>query len=298
MNEVFSTRDMARLCGVNESTIKRWADSGRLHCIKTPGGHRKFLIRDVLTFLNEYGFEGLGVGGENPDGQADPSTTVRILRRDWGALSQKYLSVALESPPHEAVQFLFRCATGGCTLVEICDRIITPALIELGDRWAAGGLSVLEEHLVSAATVHGLERLAETMPRHDPLEARALCCPAEGERHEIGSRMTAMLLETLGWQVRSTMASTPMSDLVSWIQKHRPQLVCISMVTMPTDEAWRERFRALYTAARSCGTRLAIGGRGAAPPTTLPHDFLGQNLAGLEDFARSLTGRRSVLAAR
>lgn len=298
MNEVFSTRDMARLCGVNESTIKRWADSGRLHCIKTPGGHRKFLIRDVLTFLNEYGFEGLGVGGENPDGQPDPSTTVRILRRDWAGLAQKYLNTGLEGTPAEVVQFLFRCATGGCSLIDICDRVITPALAELGDRWAAGTLTALEEHLVSAATVHGLERLAETMPRHDPLEARALCCPAEGEDHGIGSRMAAMLLETLGWQVRFTVSSTPLNDLTAYVQRNRPQILCISTVSTPPDNGWRERYRALHNAARSCGTRIAIGGRGAESMNSLPYDFLGQSLAGLEEFARSLTGRKVALAGR
>ena len=33
--------------GVTVSTLKRWADEGRLPCLKTRGGHRRFLGTDV-----------------------------------------------------------------------------------------------------------------------------------------------------------------------------------------------------------------------------------------------------------
>ena len=124
MNELCSTREMARLCAVNESTIKRWADSGRLRCIKTPGGHRKFRIRDVLWFLNEYGFEGLGVDEtvSSPDGAG--ALVVQILHRDWDSLSSAYLEIGRKESSPDVVPFLFQLVSGGCTLVEICDRIM------------------------------------------------------------------------------------------------------------------------------------------------------------------------------
>ena len=38
----YSTREVAQMWNVSESTVKRWADTSGLHCYRTPGGHRKF----------------------------------------------------------------------------------------------------------------------------------------------------------------------------------------------------------------------------------------------------------------
>src|SRR3981189_24716 len=51
--EVLSTRQVATLLGVGEATVKRWADAGEIECFRTPGGHRKFRLRDVTAFVQK-----------------------------------------------------------------------------------------------------------------------------------------------------------------------------------------------------------------------------------------------------
>lgn len=46
-----SIGDVARVFGVHEGTVRRWADSGRLPSFRTPGGHRRFLRTEVMSFL-------------------------------------------------------------------------------------------------------------------------------------------------------------------------------------------------------------------------------------------------------
>jgi excisionase family DNA binding protein len=41
----------ARYLGVSESTVRKWADEGRLTAFATPGGHRRFRRADLDTFL-------------------------------------------------------------------------------------------------------------------------------------------------------------------------------------------------------------------------------------------------------
>jgi len=53
----YSTRELSKLLGANESTIKRWADKGELKCFRTPGGHRKFTPDHVLEFVKKYNYE-------------------------------------------------------------------------------------------------------------------------------------------------------------------------------------------------------------------------------------------------
>ena len=39
------------ILGVNESTVRRWADSGKIRCFRTPGGHRRFAEHDLYTLI-------------------------------------------------------------------------------------------------------------------------------------------------------------------------------------------------------------------------------------------------------
>jgi excisionase family DNA binding protein len=55
----YSTADIARLLSVDPSTVKRWADSGRLQCYKTVGGHRRFSLSQVKEFITSYHLEGI-----------------------------------------------------------------------------------------------------------------------------------------------------------------------------------------------------------------------------------------------
>lgn len=41
-----------RLLGVNESTLRRWADDGQVRSYRTPGGHRRFSESDLTSLMN------------------------------------------------------------------------------------------------------------------------------------------------------------------------------------------------------------------------------------------------------
>ncbi len=56
MEERFTTAEVARICGVNVTTIRRWIDAGNLKAIKTPGKHSRILKKDLIDFLNLYNF--------------------------------------------------------------------------------------------------------------------------------------------------------------------------------------------------------------------------------------------------
>lgn len=63
--ESFSTRwitlgQACKLLGVNESTLRRWADAGHVRSFRTPGGHRRFSEEDLRALVAGRG----GAGGE------------------------------------------------------------------------------------------------------------------------------------------------------------------------------------------------------------------------------------------
>lgn len=50
---VVGSRHAARMLGVDERTVVRWADDGHLPvAYRTPGGHRRFRVLDLEHYLN------------------------------------------------------------------------------------------------------------------------------------------------------------------------------------------------------------------------------------------------------
>lgn len=41
----------ADVLGVHATTLRRWADEGEIRCLRTPGGHRRFLEEDLHAFV-------------------------------------------------------------------------------------------------------------------------------------------------------------------------------------------------------------------------------------------------------
>src|SRR5512142_2560591 len=88
-SDVLSTRQVATLLGVGEATVKRWADAGEIDCFRTPGGHRKFRLRDVTAFVQTRGYDAPGVLNENVPAGADTLGEPAIAHFKASALSGK-----------------------------------------------------------------------------------------------------------------------------------------------------------------------------------------------------------------
>ena len=43
--------EVARIFNVSQKTVERWSDEGKLGCIRTPGGHRRYRKPDVDRLL-------------------------------------------------------------------------------------------------------------------------------------------------------------------------------------------------------------------------------------------------------
>ena len=66
-------RRACEILGVNESTVRRWADSGEILCFRTPGGHRRFAEGDLYALT-----EGRGTRAER---ELETAAVRRIRRR-------------------------------------------------------------------------------------------------------------------------------------------------------------------------------------------------------------------------
>jgi excisionase family DNA binding protein len=46
-----SSTEASKLLGVHQTTLRRWADAGKVPCYRTPGGHRRFRAAELTAWM-------------------------------------------------------------------------------------------------------------------------------------------------------------------------------------------------------------------------------------------------------
>lgn len=61
-NEWLSLSEVARILGVHPSTVRSWSDQGNLPVHRTQGGHRRYKLNDVETWMQYHQDQGVDEG--------------------------------------------------------------------------------------------------------------------------------------------------------------------------------------------------------------------------------------------
>lgn len=50
MNDKYLTPErVCQILNITSTTLRTWSDKGKIECIRTQGGHRRFLLKDIIT---------------------------------------------------------------------------------------------------------------------------------------------------------------------------------------------------------------------------------------------------------
>lgn len=112
-------------------------------------------------------------------------------------------------------------------ILTIFTRIITPALVQIGEAWFRGEIRVTTEHFASAFTRGKLMSLLQAYPARRNTPVILVGC-APGEHHEIGSLMLAVLLRSYGYRVEYMGPDIPLEDLVDYASYEHPAMILLS----------------------------------------------------------------------
>jgi len=259
---------VAELTDVPEPTLRAWE---RRYGIptpeRTPSGYRLYSESDVeqvreMRRLCDAGMPASAVAklllaGKEPRESSPPRTHLSEPYAETveGLLDavSRFDEAALD---RQLRQLMF---LGSATT--ILDRVVVPALHEIGERWHDGALSVAQEHLAShrfGTVLRDLMRLADNPESGSRV---LLACFADDE-HELGLLGAAMRFS--GWGLRPVFlgARTPPGALHTAVEAVKPALVALSVTVTPT----RARARELVDDyASACGgVPWLVGGAGVA----------------------------------
>ncbi len=282
------------MLGVAETTVKRWADEGTLHCLRTPGGHRKFLLKDIAHFAEENGFV---VGGTEPPTMTGPESDrlqLGVLTHNYGLVSEVFREEALRADRESLLAFLLYLYKHQTPLKLIVDRVLQPAFAAIGQLWEEGKLEINREHAASQATLEALVRMAAELHRKEPNGRSAVCACTEDELHELGLRGLAYSLEAEGWKVHYLGANSPAETLRAFLHVAHPDLVCLSVTSAGRNGELFHGLRKLVDEAHAYGGKVIAGGHRAArlPEHQVACDMIARSVEEAIEYSRDAFGLR------
>lgn len=237
-----TTTEAAKLLGVGPSTVKRWADDGLLACVRTAGGHRRFLAEEVTRFKQQ------GVLG---------GTTQNVGK--W-----LELLLAPDADPFQVNAALMQARGERGSWWEVCESLI-PVLQEIGVRWVRGELAISEEHVASERFARGLAFVTQSVGV-GPRSPACVLVTAEGDDHTLGLSMVEVVAREAGWSTVWLGRNTPHTEILDAVEKRRARAVAVSASSYSSDPSELSRqSKVLGTMLSPRGVPLLLGGSGTWP---------------------------------
>jgi methanogenic corrinoid protein MtbC1 len=184
--------------------------------------------------------------------------------------SRLYLEALRAADGPGAYQVAAQALESGLTAPALYQRVIAPAMHEIGELWEKGALTVADEHLATALTHRVLAALRPPIrlrvggPDGGRGRPQALLATVQGEQHALGLRMAADVLEEVGYGTIYLGADVPTEALLQAVAAFEPDLLALA-ATMPEAKPTLEEVAATVRDAYP-RIDLLLGGQAAGPP--------------------------------
>ncbi len=206
---------VASLTGVSPITLRAWERRyGLVHPLRKPSGHRLYsredidLIHRVVALLEG----GMRIGqvkdeliAETPEEEQGEASTV------WDSYRNEMIA-AIVRFDERRLETAYGNALALHPVETVTRELLTPLLVELGERWQSGAGNIAEEHFFAfylrntlGARFHHRQR--DTTGR----KILAACLP--GEHHEIGLLLFGLAAHQAGFRLVLLGADMPLSDI-------------------------------------------------------------------------------------
>ena len=223
--ELLTLQEAADRLKVHYMTAYRWVRSGELPAFKA-GGRLRVQASDVDRFVQQR--------------RVDVVTPGASGRTDWPTHVDRFSTLLVEGQAPEAAQLVRKVIADGAPAGQVYIELLTPALHRVGEAWAAGDLSVAEEHRATEICAGILARHSEGFRRRGPSRGTAVTVTPPGQLHGLGSAMVADFLRAGGFEVHHLGVNVPVLDLRLFLQVVPCDVLAVSIATPVAPEAYIE----------------------------------------------------------
>jgi MerR family transcriptional regulator, light-induced transcriptional regulator len=300
----YSMRVVTRLTGLAADTIRAWERRyGAVTPARTGGNTRRYSTEDVrrLTLLREATVRGHRIGdvarlgeeellalasaegslsaggGAAPEDAVEGYQAASHAESTYAWIRRAYLDAIARYETRRAADILARASVVFPPREFVLDLVL-PTLVETGERWEHGELSVAQEHLVSQQTRSLLDTILRLSSPH-PGAPRLVVATPEGQEHEFGALAGSMLAVLRGLDVIYLGTQVPAADLLAAREASGAAVILLSVVYRGSARAVAELVGELEAIASHAETWVGI----AADHPAVPRVAHGRLLHRFED---------------
>ena len=218
---VLTLQEVADELGVHYMTAYRYVRLGVMDAAKCGGVWQ--VQRSALDLFREQAVE----ASTGPSGKGG----ARNRKAPWAARLESRL-VAGDAPGSWSV--IEAAMAAGAELDEIYLDVLTPAMVSIGERWAAGELDISVEHRATGIAMRIVGRIGPRFTRRGRARGVvALGAPA-GELHALPVAMLGDLLRLRGWEVSDFGVDVP-SESIAHVIRNTNDLLAVGLSAMSSD---------------------------------------------------------------
>lgn len=211
--DLVSLTDAAEMLGVHYMTAYRYVRTGRLAA--TRHGTEWRVRRSDIDALRS---------------APAPAAVGRRRRADHRARLEERLVAGDEGGAWAVVE---AALTSSLDPPELYHEVLLPAMRSIGDRWAAGELTVADEHQASVIVARIVGRLGPRFTHPGRRRGTIVLGSAPGDQHGLPTAFLADLLRDRNFRVIDLGANTPLESFVEAVVEH-PEVVAVGVcVTSP-----------------------------------------------------------------
>jgi len=199
-------------------------------------------------------------------------------------LALQYLEAVWAGDRRNAVRLLSEAVSSGrVSLADIYEKVLLAAQNEIGTMWHLGELTVPEEHVATETTRTAMAVLVHATDVPSPPKGTVLAAAVQGDRHDIGVRAVADMLEVSGRRAISLGADVPVTDLAQAVRDFEPDVLVLAASLSVHLRRVRESIEAVRAVQDAASLPILVGGPGFAGQAGLASKI------GADEFAASPT---------
>ncbi len=283
MSSLLTPRQVAESLGVSESSLKRWCDRGLLAVSRTPGGHRRLTLANVVEFVRSAQHEFVA-----PEAIGLPSLPGKDASRKASPADAFYDAVAKDDLP-AARRIVFDSYFRGRSLAEVFDEIIATAMRRAGEDWACGVIEVYQEHRACELVIRIVRELQQLSPPPAKASPVAIGAAYSGDPYCLPTLMVESVLAAEGWRAISLGSDLPIRSLSLAIEKYQPRMVWLSASGLTDEDRFVAEYQEFYSTLGG-SVSVVVGGRAltAEVRSRIRYASYCDNLQQLVEFASAL----------
>lgn len=243
VNATVSLDQAAKRLGVHYMTVYRYVRLGQLPAERRDGTWH-VLVSDLDHFV--------GAKKKRAKRGSRPAA-------DWSARLEQRL---LDGDEAGAAKLLDDALASGHDLFSLYLEVVSPSMVSIGERWAAGKLHIHEEHRASVIVGRLMARVSARFAHRGPSRGTVVIGGPSGEHHGLSLTMVADLLRSKGWNVSDIGTNVPAESFATAVKGvDQLRAVCVGVTLSQSLPAARDVIREVRKVLPD-GVAVYLGGAG------------------------------------